>query len=245
MLTALPSPPLAQLPAGCAMDTLPMCDKQASLIHNILLLFAFLLCPLSVPTVLSWSCCSKWSCFPEHNKAGNIRSLKTALHFMQVFDDRCALYLNAELSSVVYISFCPPEDAMHLYTNSSHCSSRSIWCSPWPRQDFICHPYILLRGLSSINGSLSPPDPGDRRERGGEGGNPVLWTNVALLHCTTPSSGSQRGSVTMPVLGAVPGAPPTINLYPCWELDFLLQLFDFYVVACFQSMKELLPLTSR
>lgn len=162
------------------------------------------------------------------------RSLMTAVH--------C---INAELSSVVYISFCPPEDAMHLYTNSSHCSSRSIWCSPWPRQDFICHPYILLRGLSSINGSLSPPDPGDRRERGGEGGNPVLWTNVALLHCATPSSGSQCGSVTMPVLGAVPGAPPTINLYPCWELDFLLQLFDFYVVACFQSMKELLPLTSR
>lgn len=70
-----------------------MCDKQASLILNILLLFAFLLCPLSVPAVLSLSCCSKWSCFPEQNKAGNILSLKTALHFIQVFDDHRALYL--------------------------------------------------------------------------------------------------------------------------------------------------------
>lgn len=39
----------------------------------------------------------------------------------------------------------------------------------------------------------------------------------------------------MLVLGAV---PPTINLFPCWELDFLLHLFDFYVIVCFQPMKK-------
>lgn len=42
-----------------------------------------------------------------------------------------------------------------------------------------------------LNFLLSPPDPSDQREmEGGGGGNFVLWTNVALLHCTTPSSGS-------------------------------------------------------
>lgn len=51
-------------------------------------------------------------------------------------------------------------------------------------------------------------------------------------------------SLTMLVLGAVPGAPRTVNLFPCWELDLLLQLFDFYVIVCFQPMKELLPLIS-
>lgn len=106
--------------------------------------------------------------------------------------------------------------------------------------------YVLLWGLSLINFFSSSPDLSDLRRRWRrEGGNFVLWTNVALSQSTTPSSGSQYESVTMLVLGAVPGAPPTINLFPCWELDFLLQLFDFYVIVCFQSMKELLPLTSR
>jgi len=34
------------------------------------------------------------------NKGGNTVSLKTALHFLQVFDDHCALNLYLTLSSV-------------------------------------------------------------------------------------------------------------------------------------------------
>lgn len=117
--------------------------------------------------------------------------------------------------------------------------SRILCAIVWPT-------YVLLWGLSLINFFSSSPDLSDPRRRWRrEGGNFVLWTNVALSQSTTPSSGFQYVSVTMLVRGAVPGAPPTINLFPCWELDFLLQLFDFYVIVCFQSMKELLPLTSR
>lgn len=144
-------------------------------------------------------------------------------------------------------------------------SSLHLFFVPW-RTRFICVwivPIVLPTasdarcGLSRIlsaiviffsevclNFLLSPPDPSDQREM--EGGEEILFFEQMLPFFTAPPHPQALDvSVTMLVLGAVPGAPPTINLYPCWELDFLLQLFDFYVIACFQSMKELLPLTSR